>query len=255
MTSSFAKLAGWITERNWPRLTCPYCKSGSLHPDGLVTFEDPVSLKQLARVQQNLEGPDELSGTFAGALICDDYECRSKSAIAGDWSYSWDFDEEEMRTRLHHSYRVKFIHPTIWLIPVPDKTPPNVKAAVVAASELLWLNPNAAANQLRVAVEELLTSQKVKRTTISSKGGKRNRLSLHDRIVHFRTVKPEIASVLEAVKWIGNSGSHESLLSAESVLRSADFLGLALRKLYDDSDAQLLGSARVVNRRRGLPGK
>jgi len=62
---------------------------------------------------------------------------------------------------------------------------------------------------------------------------------------------PEVADVLEAAKWIGNSGSHNNELSAADVLSGAGYLGLALRRLYDRSDAELLAQIRAVNNRRG----
>ena len=54
------------------------------------------------------------------------------------------------------------------------------------------------------------------------------------------------------MKWIGNSGSHESQLTVPDVLQGAAFLCLSLRLLYDSSDAQVLAHAKLVNRRRGL---
>jgi uncharacterized protein DUF4145 len=51
--------------------------------------------------------------------------------------------------------------------------------------------------------------------------GKRRRLSTHERITEFRKSEGA-ADSLEAVKWIGNQGSHESALSATDVLDGAE---------------------------------
>jgi len=55
------------------------------------------------------------------------------------------------------------------------------------------------------------------------------------------------------VKWIGNAGTHESGLTVDDVVKGAKFLELALRRLYDTSEAELIATARDINRRRGLP--
>ncbi|HSR85739.1 MAG TPA: DUF4145 domain-containing protein, partial [Streptosporangiaceae bacterium] len=61
------------------------------------------------------------------------------------------------------------------------------------------------------------------------------------------------ADALEAVKWIGNQGSHEAGLTATDVLDGADLLSHALKMLYDRSEDELERRIRAVNRRRGLP--
>ncbi|MDN5855882.1 MAG: DUF4145 domain-containing protein, partial [Actinomycetia bacterium] len=71
----------------------------------------------------------------------------------------------------------------------PVDTPTKVSAAIHAASELLWINPNAAANQLRQAIEELLTHKGINRTFITSKH-KRKRYTAHERIEKFRVANP-----------------------------------------------------------------
>jgi len=58
---------------------------------------------------------------------------------------------------------------------------------------------------------------------------------------------------LEAVKWIGNQGSHEAGLTAADVLDGADLLSHALKTLYDRSGDEMGRRIRAVNRRRGLP--
>jgi hypothetical protein len=73
----------------------------------------------------------------------------------------------------------------------------------------------------------------------------------HERIIEFALTKPDVARVLLAVKWIGNSGSHESGLSAQDVLEGAQMFSHALRLLYDPSQADLMRRVALVNKRRG----
>jgi hypothetical protein len=146
-------------------------------------------------------------------------------------------------------YRVRFIDPALPVLNYPQPTPEPVKEAVAAASAVVLVHRDSAANLLRQAVERLLDAQGVRKTTVGKKGA-RVRLKTHDRIVKFAAGNADAAAVLEAVKWIGNSGSHEAQLTLEQVLAGAEYLSLALRILYDRRYADVLKRAREVNRRK-----
>ena len=85
--------------------------------------------------------------------------------------------------------------------------------------------------------------------------GKRRRIPTDLRIKEFSQYEGMVADTLEAVKWIGNQGSHESGLSVTDVLDGAELMSFALRQLYDKSEEQIHRQVRAVNRRRGLPSK
>ena len=108
---------------------------------------------------------------------------------------------------------------------------------MVAASALLWVDPGAAANRLRFAIEELLTAEGMRRFV--NRDHKRVRLSTHMRIQEFKKYAGSAGDALEAVKWIGNSGSHDDELTATDVLDGVDLLRHALRSLYDKEDERV----------------
>lgn len=197
--------------------------------------------------------PDELEGTFDGSLSCDNPLCRQRLSMAGDWQCVFNDGDPSLGT-FGDIYRVRYVNPALRILVVPASTPEPVKAAIVSASEVLWLSPSAAANRLRHAAEELLTAKKVRKTT-KSKSGKRVRLNLHDRIVAFHMTHPDVADALEAVKWIGNGGSHDSDLTVPDVLTGAEILDLAIKALYDKSDAALKAKVKAINKAKGLPKK
>lgn len=250
MHHALEPLGTWLREADWPHHPCPRCGHPTLEPGNLDTHKDQVSDELVELVHRNLEPPGELSGTFDGHLSCTRASCGQAVSVAGDWRYVLDFDEQNYRETFSDEYLVRYLNPAPVLIDLPTRTPNTVQDAVRAASAIIWLNPNAAANQLRQAVEELLTAKKVKRWTLT-KRSKKERLTTHQRLELFRAIHPEVADVLEAVKWIGNSGSHNNELTTADVLSGAGYLGLALRRLYDRSDAELLAQVRAVNKRRG----
>ncbi len=90
-------------------------------------------------------------------------------------------------------------------------------------------------------------------TTRDTRNGKRRTLSTHERIAALKAKQPVAATSLEAVKWVGNQGSHASFqLTATDCVESALYLDHALRVLYDTSDAEIIKKAKAVNRAKGI---
>jgi hypothetical protein len=85
---------------------------------------------------------------------------------------------------------------------------------------VLWVSPGSAANRLRYAVEEILTAEGV-----PTKNPTGHRLSADARITLFETSDKDLANGLRAVKWIGNEGSHEDVLTVTHVVEDAEILG------------------------------
>jgi hypothetical protein len=199
-------------------------------------------------------GPEELSGPFMGTLTCDNRRCDGRLVVAGDWAFTWDFDDDAHQPRLDDFYRVRFVTPSLHLFEPPVATPEGVTAEIVASGAVLFANPSAAGNRLRRAVEELLDAQRVRkiRTVTSNSRSRRARLNLHQRIELFGETHPDVGKVLLAVKWIGNEATHGQELSVSDVLICAGVLEAALRSLYDRKDAELRTLVARINARRGL---
>lgn len=252
MVKSLEALAGQLDEASWPRVLCPECREGSLVLQETTCRPDVASKAHIELVKRGSEPPDELKGAFTGWLQCDNLGCGCIAAVAGDWTYEWAFDEARGRDGLIDFFVLRYISPAPPVLQVPARTPAKVVASIALASAVLWMSPDLAATQLRLAVEDLLTARRVKRTVLTAKN-KRRRLSAQERLEIFAATHPEVVHALEAVKWIGNSGTHETGLTVSEVLIGAKLLEHALRRLYDASDASLVAEAKVINRRRGLP--
>lgn len=220
-----------------------------------MKLHDPASEQLLAHITAGMAGTGELTGTCSGTFRCSDSECGRAVLISGDWSHDIDVDPLTNGTRWTDYIRVRYVTPALPIFVPPAKTPVKVTAAIKAASELLWINPNAAANLLRQAMEELLNSKRVRRIAVT-KRGKQRRLSAHERIELYRTADPantDIADTLEAVKWIGNSGSHEATLSVAEVLEGAELLEHALKELYDPTNSLRRARIKEINRKKRIP--
>lgn len=241
-------LDGWVRKAEWPHVACPTCGDGFLVIKAIATEECGESIRY--RDHEAWE-PEWLHGTFHGALQCARSACLETVAIGGDYKVDMVQGPDGGWYGEYDSFlRLRFTVPPLNLVPLPDRTPETVATAVNGAAAVIWTDPSAAANRLRVAVEELLTANGQRRFEI--KKHKRVRLTTHRRIEEFKQVRHEAAEALEAVKWIGNEGSHAAELGVGDVLEGTVFLGYALRMLYDDDEKKLAKRIRSVNRARGV---
>lgn len=245
MAEDLRKLDKWLREERWPHVACPVCLDGHLAPDGIKA----VPSARTSRLYEETHAPMGLSGTFHGLLRCAIPACRETVAVAGDFAV--DVDAPEDGQWEFDFLRLRFALPALKIILPPASTPKSVTKAIDSAAVIIWADPSAAANRLRFAIDELLTAHRVRRFDITK--GRRTRLSTHRRIKEFRQREPAAADALEAVKWIGNQGSHDAGLTATDVLDGAEMLSHALKILYDRSEQEMRRRISAVNRRQGIP--
>lgn len=55
---------------------------------------------------------------------------------------------------------------------------------------------------------------------------------------------------MEAIKWIGNHGSHTTGLEREDLLQAYGMLKIVLDKLYDTSDEEYHKIAIIINKKK-----
>ncbi len=173
-------------------------------------------------------------------------------AVAGDMKFDAQLDVASGNWYGEYAefLRLRFAVPSIHLMTFPAACPESVKGDVASASKVMFAVPSAAANRLRTAIETLLTEQGVAQVGLKGKP-----LSTHARIELLRASSPDAAVALEAVKWIGNSGSHDSEATIDDFMNGADLLSHALRLLYDTRTKELDALAERINRNKGLRPK
>ena len=112
------------------------------------------------------------------------------------------------------SFRPMFFEPHLVFFEIPEECPDEVAAPLRQSFRLFFASPSAAANSVRIAIEELLTQLGVKRFTNS--GGKRRVMSLHGRIGLLPSKYAKLKDLFLAVKWLGNVGSHRTAAPRQS---------------------------------------
>lgn len=234
-------------EENWPDLACPACRQGALKLEGCTVIESAQSKRERDWVHWD---PEWIRGVFHAELRCGRGRCGEVAVAVGTMSVDVVTDDRgwEYATFL----KLQHVSPPLPLALLPDECPGSVKSALDAASAVLLVDPGAAAERLRLALDDLLTAQKVPRFT---PGAGRQRLTTHQRITKLEASKPYLADVLEAVKWVGNQGAHERTLQVTDVLNAVELFAHALEILYDERARRLARTAKQINSKKGIPRK
>lgn len=244
------KLSNFFDENNWPHIKCPFCKLGQLAPDKITSVESVKS--KAARAQPDWD-PFWIHGIFSALLKCTN--CNSEVFAQGLMGVDIiDVDPYENGMKYSTCYKVKYFSEPLDIMSFPKGCSDEVKSRVNEVSNVLWINPDAATNRLRVAIDELLTALKIPRNQ-KNKKSQWEKLSTHARIQLLKKKNVDAASLLEAVKWIGNDGSHDKGLSVSDVLDGIQLYNRALNLIYDRSDQVLIKKAAAINSRKGVKSR
>nr|WP_318289464.1 DUF4145 domain-containing protein [Paraburkholderia sp. BL8N3] len=133
---------------------------------------------------------------------------------------------------------------------IPAKCPDKVSEHLHESFALFFADPGAALNCARTAVEALMTALGVKRFMVVK--GKQRSINLHQRIQLLPPRYEDQKTLLLAVKWLGNAGSHDGDKAAFADVRIAyDMLEHVLSEIYDGKGKRLKAIAMKVNKKKG----
>lgn len=244
MPANLRHFDGTFLSTRWPDVQCPVCLSSVARPETDSIRFHPAANSD--RRDHEGWGPEWIYGVFSGHIRCSDSNCNEPVVVSGEYrvdddGYGGYIEDLKLRSAL----------PAFSLCPSPDGTPDAVKDQLQRASAVVWADPQSGANSLRRAVEALVDAQSIPSVGQNRKGGPRQ-LSLHERIGLLAAKTPLAAEALEAVKWVGNEGSHAvSDMTATDCVNTSEFLAFALKVLYDKSEEELLANVRSVNAAKG----
>lgn len=166
---------------------------------------------------------------FSIALVCSNVSCGEKVVMLGNRE-SEEFWGHESVTYTE-TYLPKAIFPAPPIIDVPPDVPRPIKEAIEKSFELYWVSSGSCANMLRVSVEFILDFAGVP-SEKERQIGKSDRLTLFQRIDLYKADQPQYAKVFDALRLVGNIGSHNGVVSDESILDAYELLEDALAELY-----------------------
>jgi Domain of unknown function (DUF4145) len=108
------------------------------------------------------------------------------------------------------------------IICAPAKTPSNVTRELELAFSLFWVDLGACANKLRISVERVLDYFRIT-------GG-----TLANRVARFQAVDAGQAKTFDALRQVGNVGSHLGSNTRETILDAFEVYEHALEELFGD---------------------
>jgi len=234
-----------------PDWICPECSIGVLRIDS-QTFHHQERAESRDHSHDAWE-PDWIRYSFCCMARCTNDKCTETVSLSGSGSVDWSVYENE-RGHLEEIYAdhfsPKYFEPPLKIIALPEECPDSVSEQVVESFRLVFASPSAAANSIRVAVEQLLTELKIKRFNVVN--GKRRYISLHQRIDLLPSKYSELKDIILAIKWLGNTGSHSrGAITFDDVMDAYEFLEHILVEIYAQKSKKLKARAKTVNKKKG----
>lgn len=245
---TFLKLVSPFPEHTPPLWSCSTCGKGILEIlEPTLKFEE-TGPSRLAATHEAFDY-DWVEMRFSGLLKCSNKLCGDVAAIAGKAGLEENCIWETQQIEYYKTLTPQIINPPPQLFPVIEGCGEAIKASIIRSFTLVYIDTESCSNAIRVAVELIMDHYNIPK--ISIKNGKRSRIKLHTRIEKFKTKNAEVANLLLAVKWIGNTGSHAGRLSKEDIFDAYEILEQALNSLFSTSARRARVRATQINKRRG----
>lgn len=152
-------------QHNW---RCPTCEQGLLRikKDTFSFFETAESLRDRRNPEWQAEWVEYV---YSCIFECQNDQCGEPVSSSGIGFLDWDIVENEYgedKQEYSPHFKAKSFYPPLKIIKIPEGTPEDVSGSLEQSFELYFTNAGACANQVRSAVEALLTAVKVKRFKI-----------------------------------------------------------------------------------------
>lgn len=237
---------------NPPDWSCPTCGKGILQ-----IKEESFTKEELRRSREDhfheAWEPEWIEYIYTCILVCSNDKCKEVVANSGTGSVDYDLiaDEYSEPNQVHVEFFLpRYFEPHLKLIHIPDNCPESVSSPLNESFKLFFTSPSAASNNVRIAIEELLTELKVKRFTKSN--GKRRFISLHQRIELLPEKYAQFKDIILAIKWLGNAGSHgHGEVTMDDVLDAYELTEHILGEVYESKVKKLKAIAKKVNKKKG----
>lgn len=234
-----------------PDWMCPTCKKSPLRiKKGTFVKEERRDSRE-----HSYDGwePESIEYVYSCFLVCSNDQCGEVVASGGTGSVDWEVGEDEHgeQVQVYNDYfRPRYFHPPLSIFPIPAECPESVSEPLQESFALFFVAPNAASNNVRIALEALLTELKVPRYKLAS--GKRRFITLHQRISQLPISFQHLRDLILAIKWLGNAGSHDGAeITLDDVMDSYKLMEHILSDVYENKLKELHRLAKKVNKKKG----
>jgi hypothetical protein len=195
--------------------------------------------------------PSWNSYTFAAWLKCNSASCGQDVALIGSSTEERQdyLDEDEEPTQeWRRILRPVFCWPMSDIFPIPESCPKDIRAELRAAFQLFYSDQAAAAGRVRILLERLMNYYRVPRRKKDT-NGKYHNFNLHARIDNFSIKKSFAGQKLMALKWLGNSASHQGEISRDDLLNGFEVLEYLLAELFGQQSTRIAKLAQELTKK------
>lgn len=228
-----------FTLDNSPDYHCPKCNIGLLRIKK-DHFEKYTTIDVTEATRHPEFEPEWIEYIFNCVFECNNDKCDGKVLCTGRGGVGFDIEVDDYGQQYQEFddyYQPLFFHPNLKLITIPKDTPTNIEKILNQSFELFFTSPSAAANLVRISIEEILTNQGVESTR-----------NLHRRIEKLPEKYQAVKDHLFALKWLGNAGSHsDEELSLDDTMDAYELVEYVLSKMYYSNPTDIDRLAKEIN--------
>ena len=192
--------------------------------------------------------PQFIDLAFIAWLQCDAPSCKQLVGSAGIGGMEPEWEPEDGSFAYQERFYPRYLWPMPDVIDIPLKCPKAVVEQLKCAFALIWQDPGSSGNKVRVSLERLMDHFGVQ-TKAKNTNGTFSVLSLHQRLEIFGKKNDLIRDQLMAVKWLGNTGSHEGDITQSDLLDALAIIEHLLAELIDERTTKVALLAKKLTRK------
>ncbi|MFH6984920.1 DUF4145 domain-containing protein [Marinoscillum luteum] len=239
---------GFSYKKSSPPWPCPICGVGILNAvKPLKAEQSQATIKGRKSTSFSSDNEDAIF-RFAGFMLCANSQCNERISIAGNGQLLAEGTNAQAGVKYqgprYGVFYPRYFEPALQIFTVPDSCPKDIKEQVIKSFSLYFMDSNACANAIRTSLELIMDEQ-----GIPGLNEKNKPITLGARINQFNDLNPKLKPLIEAVKWVGNAGSHISGISKNGILDGYELLQFVLSDLYERNDVydRLSKKAEAIN--------
>jgi len=234
---------------NW---NCPTCRKSILKIKAGTFHYELTQRSRNARSHEDWS-PDLDDYVYSCILECTNPICKEIVSNSGIGFVDDDTDADEDGNLIFVKgvfFIPKYFSPSLSIFDYSSKISSEVKEELEKSFALFFCDPSSSGNHIRIALENLLTYLKIKRSVTTK--GKRKYLALHNRIMLLPKKYHEIQDLFFAIKWLGNVGSHSGKqVTSDDILDAYELMKEILTEVFTQKSKKMKNLAKQINKKKG----
>ncbi len=216
-----------ISKHYIPAWPCPACGEGKLQmKKGTMNYEETRD----SRLRHSDDDFLMLDVEFVFSANLECARCKEIISCCGVGGYDQSYGQDEdgdIAVDYTEIFFPRYFSRAMKIFECPHGSPKEIKISIEKSLLIAFCDSGAAANHIRQCAEEILSQ-----AGISGKHKNGGFIRMEQRIEAFRQANPRNAGYVDALRWIGNFGSHPEDITKDDVFDAYDILELLLEDLY-----------------------